>query len=118
MKLRGSSSGRRSRAAGSLARTAAVRRQNLHVLWHAGRHAALMSLRRLVCSPAIRSECRSLEGLATPGGEYGDAAAAVAAKEAGQSLYERLLAVLAALLSGTWASWLHGDQVSVLTFTA
>ena len=44
--------------------------------------------------------------------KLGDAAAAVAAEQAGQSLFERLLAVLAALLSGSWASWLHGDQVT------
>ena len=66
---------------------------------------------RLVCAPAIRRESRLRDNALQPGEAAGDAAAAIAAEQAGQSLYERLLAVLAALLSGTWASWLHGDQV-------
>ena len=42
------------------------------------------------------------------------AAAAAAAERAGESLFARLLSVLHALLGGTWAAWLRGDQVRVL----
>lgn len=54
-----------------------------------------------------------LPGAAAAAGAAADAAtaAAAAARAAGESLFERLAAVQHALLGGTWASWLRGDQV-------
>ena len=69
---------------------------------------------RLLVSPVVRADCSQgpPEG-ASPVAAHLAASAAAAAAHAGQSLFERLLAIMSALLSNTWASWLRGSQVCI-----
>lgn len=67
-------------------------------------------LLRLLASPLVQEAppARSPPGPSLPDPErgYAEAAAAAAAAGAGEGLFGRLHAVLAALVSSTWAAWL------------
>ena len=69
------------------------------------------ALLRILASPLVHAPPAGLPGGAGQEGGGQAAAAAAAAAAAGESLFERLLSVLHALLGGAWAAWLRGDQV-------
>jgi len=68
------------------------------------------ALLRILASPLVHAPPAGPPGGAGQEGDGQAAAAAAAAAAAGESLFERLLSVLHALLGGAWAAWLRGDQ--------
>jgi hypothetical protein len=70
------------------------------------------TLPHLLVSPYVRGEAAAAtasgDAAAAVGADDLPLAAAAAAAEAGHSLFDRLLLMLSALLSGEWAGWLRG----------